>query len=209
MKNKIFKKKFIYLISPNKIKNNRFYKQLEYLFKAKKINFFQLRLKRERKKNILIIGKKIRKICKKYKVKFIINDDPFLAKKLDSDGCHLGQKDMKIFKAKKILKNKIIGITCHGSKKLIINAKKNKPNYIALGSFFKSRLKPNTKKAKKSLIKWCKQKTNLPIVAIGGIDNKNYKSLIKLGVNYLAISSFIWNNPRFNPKDAIKKFELK
>ena len=92
MKNKTIKKKFVYLISPNKIKNNRFYKQLEDLFKINKISFFQLRLKRESNKNILIIGKKIRKICKKYRVKFIVNDDPFLAKKLDSDGCHLGQK---------------------------------------------------------------------------------------------------------------------
>ena len=126
MKNKIIKKKFVYLISPNKIKNNRFYKQLEDLFKTKKISFFQLRLKRESKKNILIIGKKIRKICKKYKVKFIINDDPILAKKLVSYGCHLCQKDMKFLKAKKILKNKTIGTTCHNSLTLVKKAVKNK-----------------------------------------------------------------------------------
>ena len=66
---------------------------------------------------------------------------------------------------------------------------KEKPDYIALGSFFKSKLKPKAKKAEKNLVKWCKQKTKLPIVAIGGINKKNYKSLIKLGVNYLAISS--------------------
>ena len=63
----------------------------------------------------MIIGKKIKKICKKYKVKFLINDDPKLAKRLNADGCHLGQKDMNIKKARKILKNKIIGITCHNS----------------------------------------------------------------------------------------------
>jgi len=80
---------------------------------------------------------------------------------------------------------------------------------MALGSFFKSRLKPNAKKAKKNLVEWCKQRTNLPIVAIGGINNKNYESLIKLGVNYLAISSFIWNNPRLKPKKAIGEFRLK
>ena len=105
-----------------------------------------------------------------------------------------------------IKKNKIIGITCHGSKKLILNAIKEKPDYIALGSFFKSKLKPKAKKAQKNLIKWSKQRTNLPIVAIGGINNKNYKSLMKFGVNYLAISSYIWNNPRLKPKEAIKKF---
>ena len=117
---------------------------------------------------------------------------------------------MSIKNARKLLKkNKIIGITCHGSKKLIYNSLGQKPNYIAIGSFFKSKLKPDAIKAKKKLIKWCKQKTDLPIVAIGGINNKNYKSLIKFGVKYLAISSFIWNNPRFKPEDAIKKFILK
>ena len=83
---------------------------------------------------------------------------------------------------------------------------KDKPNYIALGSFFKSRLKPDAKKANKNLIKWARERTALPIVAIGGITNKNYKSLMKFGVNYLAISSFIWNNPRLKPKKAIKEF---
>ena len=133
-----------------------------------------------------------------------------LAKKINADGCHLGQSDGSIKNARNLLKkNKIIGITCHGSKKLILNAIKNKPDYIALGSFFKSRLKPNAKKAQKNLVKWTRQRTNLPIVAIGGINNENYKSLIKLRVNYLAISSYIWNNPRLKPKKAIKKFKLK
>ena len=69
-------------------------------------------------------------------------------------------------------------------------------------------MKPNAKKAKKNLIGWTKKRTSLPLVAIGGIDNKNYKSLLKLGVNYLAISSFIWNNPRLKPKEAIKLFYI-
>ena len=86
-------KKFVYLISPNKIKDNNFYNNLA-LISSGKVSFFQLRLKKETNQNKLIIGKKIKKICKKYKVKFLINDDPLLAKKLNADGCHLGQKDM-------------------------------------------------------------------------------------------------------------------
>ena len=101
-------KKFVYLISPNKIDNKDFYTDLSLVLKSKKVSFFQLRLKNETSKKKLIIGKKIKKICKKYKVKFLINDDPRLAKKLDADGCHLGQKDMNIIKARKILKKKII-----------------------------------------------------------------------------------------------------
>ena len=177
---------------------------------SRKIKYFQLRLKNNSYSQLLKIGKKIRPITKKYKVKLIINDFPKIAKKINADGCHLGQTDVPIKNARKLLKkNKIIGITCHGSKKLILNSLKEKPNYIAVGSFFKSKLKPHARKAEKNLIKWCIQITDLPIVAIGGINNKNYKTLIKFGVKYLAISSFIWNNPRLKPEKAIKKFELK
>ena len=199
-------RRFVYLISPNKIKQS-FYKDLEDVLSSKKIKYFQLRLKKYSNFKILKIARKVKTLTKKYKVELIINDFPLLAKKINADGCHLGQSDSSIKDARKLLKkNKIIGITCHGSKKLILNAIKEKPNYLALGSFFKSKLKPNAKKAQKKLIRWTKRRTSLPIVAIGGINNKNSKSLLKLGVNYLAISSFIWNNPRLKPKEVIKLF---
>ena len=199
-------RKLVYLISPSKI-NQGFYKNLDEVLSSKKVKYFQLRLKKLSDHKQIKIAERVKPITKKYKVKLIINDSPLLAKKIDADGCHLGQSDGSIKNARNLLKkNKIIGITCHGSKKLILNAIKEKPDYIALGSFFKSKLKPKTKKAQKNLIKWSKQRTSLPIVAIGGINNKNYKSLMKFGVNYLAISSYIWNNPRLKPKIAIKKF---
>ena len=175
---------------------------------SNKVKYFQLRLKKYPNLKLIKIGKRIKNITKKYKVKLIVNDFPLIAKKIDADGCHLGQSDKPIKEARKILeRNKIIGITCHGSKKLILNAVKEKPDYIALGSFFNSKLKPGAKRAKKNLVRWYKQRTNLPVVAIGGINNKNYKGLIKFGVNYLAISSYIWNNPRLKPEKAIKKFK--
>ena len=199
-------RRFLYLISPSKI-NKHFYKDLAEVLSSKKVRYFQLRLKKHSNSKLLKIARKVKNITKKYKVKLIINDLPTLAKKINADGCHLGQSDGSIKNARHLLKkNKIIGITCHGSKKLILNAIKEKPDYIALGSFFKSRLKPGAKKTQKNLIKWSKQRTNLPIVAIGGINNKNYRSLMKFGVNYLAISSYIWNNPRLKPKKAIRKF---
>jgi len=202
-------RRFLYLISPNTI-NQSFYKDLEEVLSLRKVKYFQLRLKKYSDSKLLKVAKKVRTITKKHKVKLIINDSPLLAKKINADGCHLGQSDISVKNARRLLKkNKIIGITCHGSKKLVLNAIKEKPSYIALGSFFNSRLKPKAKKAKKKLIKWCKQRTDLPIVAIGGINNRNYKNLIKLGVNCLAISSFIWNNPRLKPKKAIREFRLK
>ncbi len=207
MKNKIANKKFVYLISPNKIKSIFFYKDLEKLFKTKKISFFQLRLKKNTFKEKLIIGKKVNKICKKYNVKFIVNDDPFLAKKLDSDGCHLGQKDMNISHARKILGNKIIGITCHNSISLVKKAQINNANYIAIGAFNNSKTKKVKFKSSIKLLKSVKKITNLPVVAIGGINNINYKNLLLNKANFLAISSYIWKNKKYKPLEAINNLK--
>ena len=198
-------KKFIYLISPNKI-NKNFYNSLKKVLSSKKVQYFQLRLKNQKKKKIIQISKKIIKITKFYNVKFIINDNHNLVKEIGADGCHLGQSDGNILKIRKRIKNKVIGVTCHNSKRLAKKAKAIGASYVAFGSFYKSKLKPNAKKANTKILSWAKKKLNLPIVAIGGINNKNYKSLMKIGVNYLAISSYIWNNPRLKPYKAIKKF---
>ena len=199
-------KRFIYLISPKKI-NKNFYYSLTRVLNTKKIKFFQLRLKKIPKTRIIKIAKKIKKITKKFNVKLIINDSPQIAKKINADGCHLGQLDPSIINARKFLKKKIIGVTCHGSVNLVNRAIKESPNYIAVGSFFKSRLKPNAKKANKKIIKQIKKKTKISVVAIGGINDKNYKKLISLGANYIALSSFIWNNPSLKPEIAIRRFK--
>ena len=94
-----------------------------------------MRLKKESFQNKLIIGKKLKKICKNLMLNFLVNDDVYLVKKLNADGCHLGQKDMDILKARKLIKNKIIGITCHNSLRLAKIALKNKVDYLALGAF--------------------------------------------------------------------------
>ena len=200
-------KRFIYLISPKKIKDNFFYYELNKILKTKKVSFFQLRLKNQSLKNKITVGKKVLKICKKYRVKFIVNDDPFLAKKLMADGCHLGQKDMNYKNARKLLGKKIIGITCHNSKKLIKNAIKNKASYIALGAFFSTKTKQVKYKASLKILNWAKKTTNIPVVAIGGIKFDNYKKLLLNKANFLAISGYIWNNKKYKPIEAIKKLK--
>ena len=203
---RIHKKKFIYLISPNRIKKS-FYNDLREVLKLKKASFFQLRLKKISLKKKIDIGKKTQKICKNYKTKFLINDDVFLAKKLNSDGCHLGQKDMEITKARKILNKKIIGVTCHNSIKLAKLAIKNKADYIAFGAFNISKTKKTKYKASVGLIKKIKKITKIPIVAIGGINSTNYKNLLLNKANFLAISGYIWNNKKLKPTEAIKKLK--
>ena len=203
---KINKKKFIYLISPNKI-HKSFYNQLDKVLKLNIVSFFQLRLKKYSLDQKLIIGKKIKKICKKYKVKFLINDDVLLTKKLDADGCHLGQKDMAITDAKKILRKKIIGVTCHNSLDLAKKAIKNNCDYLAFGAFFPTKTKKVSFKANTSILKKVKKITNIPVVAIGGINSNNYKKLLLNKANFLAISGYIWKNKKYNPQEALEKLK--
>ena len=201
-------KRYIYLISPQKIKGINFYKDLNEILKTNKVKYFQLRLKKLPDENLLRISKKIKKITKKNKVKLLINDNPLLAKMINADGCHIGQNDMSIPKSRKILgKNKIIGITCHSSKQLALRAKKDGANYIAFGSFFKSLTKKTAPRASLSILRWAKKKINVPIVAIGGMNNLNYKKILSNGADFIAFSSYIWNNNNLNPVEAIKKLK--
>ena len=175
--------------------------------KQKKVNFFQLRLKRGTFKEKLIIGKKIKKICKEFKVKFLINDNVHLAKKLKADGCHLGQNDMAIHKARKLIGNKIIGITCHNSIQLAKLALKNKADYLAFGAFYSTSTKKTKYKPSLAILKKVRKITKTPIVAIGGINSNNYKKLLLNKANLLAISGYIWKNKKLKPIEAIKKLK--
>jgi thiamine-phosphate pyrophosphorylase len=203
---KINKKKFIYLISPNKI-TAQFYQSLKKVLETKKVNFFQMRLKKYSFKKKILIGKKIKQICKKNNVKFLINDDPTLAKRLNADGCHLGQKDTDIFEARRIIGNKIIGITCHNSIKLAKTAIKNKANYLAFGAFFSTMTKKTKYKATTKILNKAKKLTKTPLVAIGGINYSNYKKLLLNNANFLAISGYIWNNKKYKPRETIEKLK--
>jgi len=199
-------KRFIYLISPSKI-NKSFYLNLDKVLSFKNVKFFQLRLKNIKISELLKIIKKVKKITSKHNVQFIINDNYNLVHRTQTHGCHMGQLDGSFKKARKKLKNKILGITCHNSKNLAKKAAKLNADYIAFGSFFKSKLKPNAKKANLDILKWSKINIKKPIVVIGGINNFNYKKLIKSGAKYIAISSFIWDNPNLKPELAIRKFK--
>ena len=200
-------KRYIYLISPQKIKGNKFYNKLDQVLKTNKVKYFQLRLKKISNLNLIKISKKIKKITRKNNVKFLINDKPSIAKIVDANGCHIGQKDMNFTVSRKILgKNKIIGVTCHNSKKLALKAKRYGANYIAFGSFFKSSTKKTAYKANLAILRWAKKKISMPVIAIGGINSSNYKKILASGANFIACSNYIWNNKKLDPVSAINKF---
>jgi len=201
-------KRYIYLISPQRIRGVKFYKELNQVLKTNKVKYFQLRLKKIPIHNLLKISRKIKKIVRKNNVKFLINDKPLVAKMVGADGCHIGQKDVDFLSSRKILgKNKIIGVTCHNSKKLALKAKKCGANYIAFGSFFKSSTKKSACRANLAILRWTKKKINMPTVAIGGINSSNYKKILSNGADFIACSSYVWNNKELDPVSAIKKFK--
>ena len=201
-------KRFIYLISPRTIRGAKFYNELHQILKTNKVEYFQLRLKKISTLNLLKISKKIKKIVRKNNVKFLINDNPFVAKTVSADGCHLGQKDMDLITSRKILgKKKIIGVTCHNSKNLALKAKRHGANYVAFGSFFKSQTKKTAFKANLAILRWAKKKINMPTIAIGGINSSNYNKILLNGADFIACSSYIWNNKKLDPVSAIDKFK--
>jgi len=202
-------KKFIYLISPEKIINHKsFLKKLENIFSSNIVKFFQLRIKNQKKNSIIILGKKILRLTKKYQVSFIVNDDPYIAKIINADGCHLGQQDMSINFAKKILRNNsIIGVTCHDSKILATKAIMNKASYLAFGAFYPTKTKKTKYRAKLSLLKWAKKQFKKPIIAIGGINQNNFKKILNSGADYIACSASIWKSEFKNPLTAVNMFK--
>ena len=114
---------------------------------------------------------------------------------------------MNVIKARKLIGNKIIGVTCHNSVRLSKTAEKNKADYIALGAFNNSRTKKIKYRASVNLLRKVKKITKTPVVAIGGINSNNYKNLLLNKANFLAISAYIWNNNKLKPIEAIKLFK--
>ena len=199
-------KRNIYLITPNTL-NKSFYYFLPKLLKTKRIRYLQIRLKSLSKKKLVQEIKKIKKIVNK-KTKIIINDFPEIASLLNCDGYHLGQKDKEISLVKKKFKTlKIVGVTCHNSKKIALSSVKKGASYVAFGSFYKTSTKKTKFNATVALLRWAKDKIKVPVVAIGGINEHNYQPLLKNGANLIACSSFVWKNKKYNPLQALNRLK--
>ena len=157
------------------------------------VALFQYRnkTKDQRKKRALAIA--LQSLCKQYKTPFIVNDDLTLTKEIAADGIHLGKHDADIDAARRVLGDKIIGISCYNDFNRAVIAEQSGANYIAFGSFFPSATKPDAAKANIELIIKAKEKFNIPVVAIGGITPENGKPLINAKVDFLAVISGIYS----------------
>ena len=197
----------LYLISPPNININEFIFSLDDVLNTGLVSCFQLRLKNVKDEDIIESSKALKPICNKYHVPFILNDRLDLVNKVEADGVHLGEDDGSILEARKLLGPKaIIGASCYNSKHLAMEAAEEGADYVAFGAFFATITKDPKTKADINIIKDWTLISNIPCVAIGGINSSNCKELVDAGVDFIAVVGSIWNK-NDDPKSAINKFK--
>ena len=197
----------LYVISPPNINVNEFIFSLDDVLNTGLVSCFQLRLKNVKDEDIIESSKALKPICNKYHVPFILNDRLDLVNKVEADGVHLGEDDDSILEARKLLGPKaIIGASCYNSKHLAMEAAEEGADYVAFGAFFATITKDPKTKADINIIKDWTLISNIPCVAIGGINSSNCKELVDAGVDFIAVVGSIWNK-NDDPKSAINKFK--
>ena len=196
----------LYLISPPAI-GDRFAEQLAQAFDGGSVAAFQLRLKGLNDHAIASAAEPLQQLCAERDVAFIVNDSVALAKQLGADGVHLGQGDGDPREARKLLGPFVqIGITCHDSRHLAMEAGEAGADYVAFGAFYPTTTKETVHRPDPSILSWWTTVFELPCVAIGGITADNAAPLVKAGADFLAVSGAVWNHPD-GPQAGVAAFE--
>ena len=165
----------------------------------------QLRLKDIPDAEILRAGELLMPIVQLANAAFIVNDRADLAKRLGADGVHIGQEDTPYAEARALMGPKgIVGVTCHDSRHLAMEAAEAGADYVAFGAFFETTTKQAKTKADPSILTWWQEMMNAPCVAIGGITPDNARGLAEAGADFLAVSSGVWDHPE-GPAVAVKR----
>jgi thiamine-phosphate pyrophosphorylase len=186
----------LYLISPPAI-DDGFADRLAAALDAGPVRAFQLRLKGMDDHAIAKLAEPLLRVCADRDVAFIVNDSIGLAKRLGADGVHLGQDDGDPRDARKILGPKAqIGVTCHDSRHLAMDAGEAGADYVAFGAFYPTTTKEVRHRPDPSILGWWTTLFELPCVAIGGITADNAAPLVAAGADFLAVCSAVWNHPQ-------------
>lgn len=182
----------LYLISPLDVTGS-FPERLTRALEAAPVAAFQLRLKDIDQHEIARLAEPLQRICADRDVAFIVNDSISLAKRIGADGVHLGQGDGDPVEARKILgRGAQIGVTCHDSRHLAMEAGEAGADYVAFGAFFPTVTKAVEHQAAPDLLSWWQSLFELPCVAIGGITAENCAPLVRAGADFLAVSGAVW-----------------
>ncbi len=196
----------LYLITPPKFDAKPFAENLKRALSGGDVASFQLRLKDASDADILRAGEILGRIVQGANAAFILNDRPDLAAKLGADGVHIGQEDASYDEARAAMgPNRIVGVTCHNSRHLAIEAAEAGADYVAFGAFFPTATKEAKTRAEPEIIAWWSETMVVPCVAIGGITVENCRPLVDAGADFLAVSSGVWDHPG-GPAAAVKAF---
>lgn len=195
----------LYLISPLEVSGD-FPARLESALAAGPVAAFQYRLKGIDQHQAAELAAPLQEICARHDVAFIVNDSISLAKRINADGVHLGQDDGDPREARQILgRDAQIGVTCHNSRHLAMEAAEAGADYVAFGAFFPTSTKEVKHSADFETLELWSQFTEVPCVAIGGITPENARAVVDAGADFIAVSGAVWNHPD-GPAAAVKAF---
>jgi thiamine-phosphate pyrophosphorylase len=196
----------LYLITPPALDPAAFADTLAEALDAGDVACVQLRLKAADDDTIRRAAEVLRPVAQRRGVAFLMNDRPDLALATDCDGVHVGQEDASYTEARRLLgPERIVGVTCHQSRHLAIEAADAGADYVAFGAFFPSASKATKHQADPELLRWWSEVMTVPAVAIGGITQANCAPLVAAGVDFLAVIAAVWSYPD-GPGEAVKAF---
>lgn len=195
----------LYLVSPLEVGGD-FPARLEEALSGGPVAAFQLRVKGLGQHEAARLAEPLQRICAAHEVAFIVNDDMALAKRLGADGVHLGQEDGDPREARALLGPAAqIGVTCHDSRHLAMEAGEKGADYVAFGAFFPTSTKEVKHRPDPSILSWWSRLFELPCVAIGGITPQNARPLVEAGADFIAVCSAVWNHES-GPAAAVASF---
>jgi len=197
----------LYLISPPKLSAANFLGPLQEALAGGDVASFQLRLKDVSDDEIRRATDTLRPVVQAAGTAFILNDRPDLAAELGCDGVHVGQEDASYDQARAALPNGIVGVTCHDSRHLAMDAAEAGADYVAFGAFFPTRTKEPKTQADIELLRWWGEMMVVPCVAIGGITVQNAPALVAAGADFLAVSAGVWEHGD-GPREAVRQFNI-
>lgn len=196
----------LYLITPPVIDLAAFTPALEDALAGGDVACVQLRLKDVADAEVLRIGAALKPIVQDAGAAFILNDRPDLAAKLDADGVHVGQSDASYAAARAALgKERIVGVTCHNSRHLAMEAAEAGADYVAFGAFYPTDTKQPLHWAEPDILQIWSEIAETPCVAIGGITIENAPPLVRAGADFLAVAAGVWRHPQ-GPRAAVAAF---
>lgn len=195
----------LYLITPPRVDLPHFLPQAKEALATGAVASLQLRLKDASDAEILAAAAALQPLCAAHGVAFILNDRPDLVRAAKADGVHLGQEDLAVWPVKKtralLGEEAVIGVSCHASRHLAMEAGEQGADYVAFGAFYPTQSKPMEKLEKwgtptPDILTWWQEMTEIPCVAIGGITAENCAPLVAAGADFLAVITAVWNHPQ-------------